>query len=123
MLVLGWHGNPRWREGDEVPGYSFHDAAAVLIRNGEILAAIEEERLNRVKHSNLFPAHAIRYCLEQARVTLEDVDAITTDSSEDFYEFLTLHEWTHDPRLKRLSGRELIASAFHREFGTDVSRK
>jgi carbamoyltransferase len=123
MLVLGWHGNPRWREGDEVPGYSFHDAAAVLIRDGEVLAAVEEERLNRVKHSNLFPARAIRYCLGQAGVTLEDVDAIATDSSEDFYEFLTLHELAHDPRLKRLSGRQLIASAFQHEFGIDVSGK
>jgi carbamoyltransferase len=123
MLVLGWHGNPRWREGDEVPGYSFHDAAAVLIRDGEVLAAVEEERLNRVKHSNLFPARAIRYCLAQAGVTLEELDAIAVDSSEDFYEFLTLHELAHDPRLKRLSGRQLIASAFHREFGTDINGK
>ncbi len=123
MLVLGWHGNPRWSEGDEVPGYSFHDSAAVLIRNGEVLAAVEEERLNRVKHSNLFPARAIRYCLAQAGVTFEDVDAIATDISEDFYEFLTLHEVAHDPRLKRLSGRELIASAFQREFGADIKAK
>jgi carbamoyltransferase len=123
MLVLGWHGNPRWQEGDEVPGYTFHDAAAVLVRNGEVLAAVEEERLNRVKHSNLFPARSIRYCLGYAGVTLEDVDAITTDSSEDFYEFLTLYELARDPCLKRLSGRQLIASAFHREFGTDVTGK
>lgn len=123
MLVLGWHGNPRWREGDEVPGFSFHDAAAVLIRDGEVLSAIEEERLNRVKHSNLFPARAIRYCLAQAGVTLEDVDAIVTDSSEDFYEFLTLHDLAHDPRLTRLSGRELIAAAFRHEFGTEINGK
>ncbi|HEV2961076.1 MAG TPA: carbamoyltransferase C-terminal domain-containing protein [Candidatus Angelobacter sp.] len=123
MLVLGWHGNSRWREGDEVSGYSFHDAAAVLIRNGAVVAAIEEERLNRIKHSNVFPARAIRYCLAYAGVTLEDLDAIVTDSSEDFYEFLTLHELVHDPRLARLSGRELIAAAFRREFGADVSGK
>jgi len=123
MLVLGWHGNPRWREGDEVPGYSFHDAAAVLIRDGEVVAAVEEERLNRVKHSNLFPARAIRYCLAQAGITLEDLDAIATDSSEDFYEFLTLHELALDPRLTRLSGREVIATAFRREFGGEVGGK
>jgi carbamoyltransferase len=123
MLVLGWHGNPRWREGDEVSGFGFHDAAAVLIRDGTVLAAIEEERLDRVKHSNLFPARAIRYCLDQAGVTLEDIDAIATDSSEDFYEFLTLHDLVNDPRLKRLSGRDLIASAFCREFKVDVSSK
>jgi carbamoyltransferase len=121
MLVLGWHGNARWQEGDEVSGYGFHDAAAVLIRDGAVVAAIEEERLNRVKHSNVFPARAIRYCLAYAGVTLNDLDAIVTDSSEDFYEFLVLYELVHDPLLKRLSGRELIATAFRREFGADVS--
>ena len=123
MLILGWHGNPRWSEGDEVPGFSFHDASAVLVRDGEVIAAVEEERLSRVKHSNMFPARAIRFCLEQAGVSLNDLDAIATDSSEDFYQFLTLHELAHDPRLPRLSGRELIAAAFRREFGLEVGSK
>jgi carbamoyltransferase len=123
VLVLGWHGNPRWREGDEVPGYSFHDGAAVLLRDGEVIAAVEEERLNRIKHSNLFPARAIRYCLDSAGITIEDIDAIATDSAEDFYDFLTLYEVAHDPRLKRLSGRELIAAAFRREFGAEIGGK
>src|ERR1700730_3091665 len=97
VLILGWHGNPRLQEGDEVLGYSFHDAAAVLIRDGVVLAAVEEERLDRVKYSHLFPVRAIRYCLDFAGVKLEDVDAIATDSSEDFFDFLALHELAHDP--------------------------
>src|ERR1044071_8368781 len=123
MLVLGWHGNPRWQEGDEVVGYGYHDAAAVLVRDGEILAAVEQERLDRCKHSNTFPARAIRFCLQHAGVELGDVDAITTDGAEDFYDFHCLHEYANDPRARRLGARELIAAAFRREFGAEVSGK
>ena len=49
------------------------DAAAALIKDGEIIAAAEEERFNRIKHCAGFPAEAIRYCLRTAGVTIEDV--------------------------------------------------
>jgi carbamoyltransferase len=123
VLVLGWHGNPRRQESADSPGYVYHDAAAVIVRDGEIVAALEEERLNRVKHSNLFPAGAIRFCLARAGVSLRELDAIATDTSEDFHEFLTLQQISHDPRVARQNGRELIAGAFQREFGIDVSDK
>ena len=123
MLVLGWHGSPRWRGFDDVSGYGYHDAAAVILRDGQILAALEEERLDRIKHSNSFPVNAIRFCLAQARAGLADVDAIVTDSSEEFHELLTLREIAQDPHTPRQSGRELIAGTFHREFGLDVTDK
>ncbi len=49
------------------------DAAAVLLKDGEIVAAVEEERFNRIKHSAGFPALAIRYCLERAGIEISDV--------------------------------------------------
>ena len=52
------------------------DAAAALIKDGEIVAAAEEERFNRVKHCAGFPAKAVRYCLDTAGITLADVDHI-----------------------------------------------
>ena len=52
------------------------DAAAALIKDGRIVAAAEEERFNRVKHCAGFPAAALRYCLAEARITIEDVDHI-----------------------------------------------
>jgi carbamoyltransferase len=52
------------------------DAAAALVRNGRIVAAVEEERFNRIKHSAGFPLEAVRYCLRQGGVDLRDVDAI-----------------------------------------------
>src|SRR5258705_10638200 len=52
------------------------DAAAALIKDGKLIAAVEEERFNRLKHCAGFPAESIRYCLCTAGVSLEDVEHI-----------------------------------------------
>lgn len=52
------------------------DSAAVLIKDGQILAAAEEERFINEKHTNKFPVFAIRYCLEQAGISIDQVDQI-----------------------------------------------
>ncbi len=55
----------------------FHaDAAACLVRDGHVVAAAEEERFNRVKHSAGFPLEAIRYCLKQGGLDLRQLDAV-----------------------------------------------
>ncbi len=54
----------------------YHDSAAALIRDGHIVAAAQEERFSRVKHDPGFPVNAIGYCLEAARVRLDQVDRI-----------------------------------------------
>ena len=46
----------------------YHDSAACLISEGKIIAAAQEERFTRKKHESGFPHHAIRYCLEQAKI-------------------------------------------------------
>lgn len=56
------------------------DASACLVRDGEIVAAVEEERFRRIKHWAGFPSEAIRYCLEEANVTLADLDYIAVNS-------------------------------------------
>jgi carbamoyltransferase len=53
-----------------------HDSAAALIADGKIVAAVAEERFNRVKHSGAFPIGAIRYCLEEAGLDVEELDEI-----------------------------------------------
>ena len=56
---------------------SFHgDAAACLVRDGVLIAAAEEERFRRIKHWAGFPTEAIKYCLKEAGVTINDVDRI-----------------------------------------------
>jgi carbamoyltransferase len=54
----------------------YHDAAAALLRDGQILAAAQEERFSRRKNDERFPHHAIQDCLRQAAITLADLDAV-----------------------------------------------
>ncbi|MBI2910194.1 MAG: hypothetical protein HYX92_21335 [Chloroflexi bacterium] len=52
----------------------YHDAAAAILRDGQLIAAAEEERFSRRKHDNGFPAGAVEFCLAQAGVTVGDLD-------------------------------------------------
>lgn len=54
----------------------YHDAAACLLKDGEILAAAQEERFTRKKHDDSFPANAIKYCLDYAGITSTQLDYI-----------------------------------------------
>ncbi len=53
-----------------------HSSAACLIQNGKIAAAVQEERFNREKYSQKFPIESINYCLQEAQITVKDVDYI-----------------------------------------------
>lgn len=54
----------------------YHDSAAALLVNGEIVAAAQEERFTRKKHTPDFPVHAIAYCLEESGCSLDELDAV-----------------------------------------------
>ncbi len=54
----------------------YHDSAAAILRDGEIIAAAQEERFTRKKHDPGFPIHAIRYCLKTAGISLNALEAI-----------------------------------------------
>ena len=54
----------------------YHDSAAALIDNGEILAAVQEERFSRKKHDSRFPTNSILYCLRSQDIDLRDIDYI-----------------------------------------------
>jgi len=53
----------------------YHDSAAAIIVNGNIVAASQQERYSRIKHDASFPKDAINFCLQQANVTIEQVSA------------------------------------------------
>ncbi|MDG1032670.1 MAG: carbamoyltransferase [Luminiphilus sp.] len=55
----------------------YHDSAAALLVDGKIVAAAQEERFSRKKHDAAFPANAIAYCLEEAGLSLAEIDYIT----------------------------------------------
>ena len=54
----------------------YHDSAACLIVDGDILAAAQEERFTRIKHDSSFPKHSIKYCLDEAGIKASDVDYV-----------------------------------------------
>jgi carbamoyltransferase len=54
----------------------YHDSAACLVQGGDIVAAVQEERFTRKKHDQSFPQNAIKYCLESAGLTSQDLDYV-----------------------------------------------
>src|SRR5262245_63895314 len=54
----------------------FHDASAAILRDGQLIAAAEEERFSRVKHDFGFPSRAIQFCLDEAGVSGSDLDYV-----------------------------------------------
>ena len=54
----------------------YHDSAAAILHDGEVIAAAQEERFTRKKHDPGFPVNAARFCLEQAGFTIDELDAV-----------------------------------------------
>ena len=54
----------------------YHDSAAALIVDGTIVAAAQEERFTRIKHDQSFPSNAAKYCMEEAKLNIEDLDHV-----------------------------------------------
>ena len=106
------------------------DASAALVCDGQLVAAVEEERFNRIKHWAGFPARSIRWCLESAGLTAADVDhvAVSFNPRANFWRRLWFVA-THRPsagaildRLKRqgktLGLEEQFAAAVGQPAGT-----
>ena len=54
----------------------YHDSAAALLKDGEIIVAVQEERFTRKKHDSSFPIHSIRYCLKSQNINLKNLKSI-----------------------------------------------
>jgi carbamoyltransferase len=67
------------------------DSAACIFKDGELIAAIEEERIRRIKHWAGFPSESIKFCLNECGISIEDVDHITIsrDPSANVYKKIT----------------------------------
>jgi carbamoyltransferase len=137
MIVLGYNGGI---EGYMANFGTGHDASAAICVNGEIVAAVEEERFNREKHSSKFPVQAIQYCLEKAGLkSISDVDLITyywdyplmyrPEMVEQNKEGLSLSEklgtWTVLKTMKTFNnmagyGEERTRKFFEKNMGTTI---
>lgn len=104
MLCLGFSGGlNRVHENPYALPPSFtHDGAAALVEDGAIVTAIEEERLNRIKHSNKFPEEAIRYCLQRRGITPDDVDCFAFYATEAYCNALLAHLHLTQPSMATL---------------------
>jgi carbamoyltransferase len=82
------------------------DASAAIVRDGELLAAVEEERFNRCKHCAGLPVEAIKYCLATAGIPLEDVEhiGISRDPSAHLHKKI-LYAATRAAKNLRRSGK------------------
>ena len=54
----------------------YHDSAACILVDGEIIAAAQEERFSRKKNDATFPAKSIKFCLSESNLTLSDIDYV-----------------------------------------------
>jgi len=54
----------------------YHDSAACLIKDGEIVAAVQEERFTRKKHDSSFPSNAIKYCIDEANISKDQIQSV-----------------------------------------------
>jgi carbamoyltransferase len=77
----------------------FHDAACCVIKDGRLVAAVEEERLSRIKHDPRLPHLAFRFCLREAGLSIADVDCVAY--YEDPAKKLGRQLWMAFPRLPR----------------------
>lgn len=86
----------------------YHDAAAALIQDGEIIAAAQEERFTRKKHDPSFPVHAIRYCMERAGITEKELESVV------YYESpgLVLDRFLHNIKWLGEEAKPLIERSF-----------
>ncbi len=112
----------------------YHDSAACLVTDGDIIAAAQEERFTRKKHDSNFPIQAIRYCLKEAAIRLDDLDYVVF-YDKPFLKFERLLEtylafaprgfksfavslpvWLKD----KLFQKRMIIDAFKDAFGNDI---
>lgn len=94
----------------------YHDSAAALICDGEIIAAAQEERFTRVKHDLSIPRKAVRYCLKEAGISVNELEAVV------FYDnpILTLDRFLHNLAAAGEDTQDLLEASFDELFSKKI---
>lgn len=94
----------------------YHDSAAALIEDGEIIAAVQEERFSRIKHDKSLPINAIAFCLGKARCNYNDLDAVV------YYDnpLLTLNRFSRNVCTLGEKSNDLIYRSFDDMMGNKL---
>ena len=93
----------------------YHDSATCLLKDGEIIAAAQEERFTRKKHDHAFPSNAIKYCLDEAKINGGGLDYVA------FYDkpFLKFERIIETYAFAPI-GIRLFIERFNRTYRTEV---
>lgn len=94
----------------------YHDSAACLVKDGEIIAAAQQERFSRIKHDMELPKDAIKFCLEEAGISAEEIDVVA------FYDnsMLTLDRFIQNVLAAGEDSKDLIDLSFDSIFSDKV---
>jgi predicted NodU family carbamoyl transferase len=116
--VSGFFNSTSDRRYDSVSPHFYHDAAAALVVDRTIVAAAEQERFDRIKHSNNFPLEAIASCLRLAGAELKDIDLVAFFFEERHTDrdLLALH--LRYPEVDFRGCRQLVVQLLERHFET-----
>lgn len=126
MIILGISGglDSLYEHTFSFPKGENHDSAAVLIIDGEVVAAIEEERLTRLKHTNKAPLSAIRFCLEKAGITIGEVDKFVFPGKEELINGMLRSHYMVNHRIKEFRDvKQTIRKLFHTHFNCEIDTK
>ena len=93
----------------------YHDSAAAMVIDGDIVAAAQEERFTRIKHDPSYPVNAINYCLEEAGLKLDQIDYIS------FYDkpFLKFERLLETYIAFSLKGLQSLAEDYREKYDLD----
>ena len=126
MIVLGINGgfDLPYQHTELFDAGKGHDSAVALLIDGEIVHAIEEERLNRIKHTNKVPVHAINAILKEQKIELTDIDYFVIDATEGYFETLIKKAHYIDTSVvDLLSPKAYIAQLFKKVFDVEIDEQ
>lgn len=126
MLVLGISGALSFPYENiyNFTDFQFHDASAVLVDDGKVVYAVEEERLNRIKHTNKAPISAMKFCLEEYGADLDQVDRVAVYFQENYLDGILQYFHLRNPQVgKFLKWREYVHRMIVQAFGKDIDDK
>lgn len=99
-----------------------HDAAAVLVKDGVVVAAIEEERLSRIKHTGKAPTHAMNFCLDSLGISFADIDALVMTTREQECDLLVREDFYYRESTYK-NTREMLVDMISKAHGIKFDAK
>jgi predicted NodU family carbamoyl transferase len=124
MFTLGISGGfdkPECSFLPKVPVWLYHDAGAAIFKDKELIAAVEQERFNRIKNTTKFPIESIRYCLNIAGIGLDQVKNIGYYFKNDFVNEELNLQYIQYPSVPIKSCEELLTERFREYFSPNFN--